>query len=128
MASRLPIDPLEHELTPGCMTVLFVQAVNDSRTLTYIVENFLNLRNTNPKTSTLVFVNIPLKQMPFVKWKVPPKRGKITSEILGHEIYSISWSPFIDKECEFITFTAGQEDKLLTNVGDTRSTVNLLCE
>ena len=26
---------------------------------------------------------------------------------------------FIDKECEFITFTAGQEDKLFTNVRDT---------
>ena len=32
----------------------------------------------------------------------------------------------MDKECQFITFTAGHEDKLFTNVRDTRSTVNLL--
>ena len=32
----------------------------------------------------------------------------------------------MDKECEFITFTAGHEDKLFTNVRDTRSTVNFL--
>ena len=41
------------------MTVLFIQAVNDSQVLTYIVENFLNVMNTDPRTSTLV--NIPLK-------------------------------------------------------------------
>ena len=32
----------------------------------------------------------------------------------------------MDKECEFITFTAGHKDKLFTNVRDTRSTANLL--
>ena len=32
----------------------------------------------------------------------------------------------MDKECEFITFTAGHIDKLFTNVRDTRSTENLL--
>ena len=32
----------------------------------------------------------------------------------------------MDKECEFITFKAGHEDKLFANVRDTRSTVNLL--
>ena len=41
-----------------------------------------------------------------------------------HTLYRVI--PFMDKECEFITFTAGHEDKLFTNVRDTRSTVNLL--
>ena len=67
MASRLRSIHLNTSSHLDDMTVLFVQAVNDSRTLTYIVENFLNLRNTNSKTSTLVLVNIPLKQMPFIK-------------------------------------------------------------
>ena len=56
------------------MTVLLVQAVNESRALTYIVENFLNVMNTNPRTSTQV--NNPLKQMPLYQIKVPPKEGK----------------------------------------------------
>ena len=53
------------------MTVLFVQVVNDSQVLTYIVENFLNVMNTNPRTSTQV--NIPLKQMPLYQMKVRRK-------------------------------------------------------
>ena len=47
------------------MTVLLVQAVSDSQALTYIIENFLNVMNTNSRTSTLV--NIPLKQIPYIK-------------------------------------------------------------
>ena len=53
MASRLRSIHLNTSWHLDDLTVLFVQAVNDSRILTYIVENFLNLRNTNPKTSTV---------------------------------------------------------------------------
>ena len=97
------------------MTVLFLQAVNDSQALTYILENFLNVMNTNLRTGTQV--NIPLKQMPlYIKWKSLPKR-KNNLLILGHE-----GPVFIDKGCDdFITFIAGHWDKLFTNVRDTSS-------
>ena len=65
MASKLRSINLNMSSHPDDVTVLFVQAVNDSQALTYIVENFLNVMNTNPSTSTLV--DIPLKQMPYIK-------------------------------------------------------------
>ena len=42
-----------------------VHVNDDSQALTYIVENFLHVMNTNPRTSTLV--NVPLKQMSSIK-------------------------------------------------------------
>ena len=58
------------------MTVLLVQAMNDSRTLTYIVENFLNLSKHQSQNEHTSISKHPSQTDAFYQMKSPSEKGE----------------------------------------------------